>query len=761
MSSRGRVALAVAVVVTALAGIAAQAYASHSVTSWLSTGTLGGNGAFEANVDGFSDDGSRAFFTTDEALVAGDTDASIDIYERAGTTTTLVSTGPAGGNGAFNADFFDASKDGTRVVFETGESLVSGDTDSFRDVYERVGGTTTLISTGPTGGNGAQDAFFAAISQDGLHVFFYTYEALVGSDTDSGRRDVYERFNGITTMISTGPLGGSGLFEANYAGSTPEGSTLWFTTQEQLTSSDTDSSTDVYERTAGVTKHISEGGNGAFPAFFEGASLTGNRVFYSTNEPILGSDTDTVRDVYERKDGTTTTHISVGPNGGNGAYQVFFGGASLDGTRVFFDTREALVSGDTDGACADTSEPPLYILQCLDTYERTNGVTTWISTGGNGSHNTTFAEISQEGGRVFFQTTESLSGLDTDSGAGDLYERFAGATNLVSQGPAGGTGPHAATFVGASADGTRVFFQTYEKLVGADTDNTWLDIYERNAGATTLISTGPATTNADALAVWRGASLDGTRVFFHTTETLVSGDTDGQVDVYSREAPIAGYPRPKGATPSTIPLVPAFTECTSPNRIHGPGLASPSCNPPVQTSPMLTVGTPDFNGFSSNSLARIKYRSVIGLPGPPDDSDIDFIIGITDIRCNVTNAACPGGPGADFTGSIVVKATVRLTDKLNGSPAVDAATVEDFELAVPVSCVATASTTIGGACNLTTRINTLIPGAVLDTKRSIYALDSVAALDPGPNGTGFGAGCPMSCGDGDEGTFLRPGVFIP
>jgi len=34
-------------------------------------------------------------------------------------------------------------------------------------------------------------------------------------------------------------------------------------------------------------------------------------------------------------------------------------------------------------------------------------------------------------------------------------------------------------------------------------------------------------------------------------------------------------------------------------------------------------------------------------------------------------------------------------------------------------------------------------------------------LDPGPNGTGFGAGCPATCGDGDETPFLRAGVFVP
>ena len=58
----------------------------------------------------------------------------------------------------------------------------------------------------------------------------------------------------------------------------------------------------------------------------------------------------------------------------------------------------------------------------------------------------------------------------------------------------------------------------------------------------------------------------------------------------------AGYPRPKGATPFRVPLVPAYAQCTGGNRQHGPPLAFSSCNPPQQTSSQLTVGTPDANG---------------------------------------------------------------------------------------------------------------------------------------------------------------------
>ena len=60
--------------------------------------------------------------------------------------------------------------------------------------------------------------------------------------------------------------------------------------------------------------------------------------------------------------------------------------------------------------------------------------------------------------------------------------------------------------------------------------------------------------------------------------------------------PPPGYPRPEGASPLRVSLVPAYQECTAPDRTHGPPLAFPSCASPQQESSELTVGTPDANG---------------------------------------------------------------------------------------------------------------------------------------------------------------------
>jgi hypothetical protein len=69
------------------------------------------------------------------------------------TAFEQVSLGAIGGNAGLPTQFMGASTDGTRVFLRTEEPLASTDTDSEFDLYERAGGVTTQISTGPTGGN--------------------------------------------------------------------------------------------------------------------------------------------------------------------------------------------------------------------------------------------------------------------------------------------------------------------------------------------------------------------------------------------------------------------------------------------------------------------------------------------------------------------------------------------------------------------------------------------------------------------------------
>jgi hypothetical protein len=739
-----------------VAALSADAGANHSAKDHISIGPSGGNGVAEAFFDATSADGSRAFFDTDEQLVSGDTDAMFDLYERRGGTTTRLSTGTTGGNGAFDVFFAAASADGSRAFFETDEPLTAADTDAAFDVYERAGGATTLISTGSPGGNGANDVLFHAISRDGSRVFFETDEKLLAADTDL-QTDIYERAGGTTTLISTGPTGGNGPFFVAFGGVSADGTRVFFETDEKLVAGDTDTFYDVYQRAGGTTTHISTGpagGNGNLDSGYRDISADGSQVFFQTQEQLVTADTDAQSDVYGRSGGTTTL-LSTGPAGGNGAHPAAFEGDSADGSRVFFSTSEALIAGDTDTR--------------RDIYRRAGGTTELVSTGpagGNGAFDADFMGASLDGSNAYVRTEESLVATDTDTGCAagqgpqcrDVYEYAGGITSLVSTGPAGGNGAFDASFAVVSLDGRRVFFDTREPITAGDTD-TSIDVYERFGGATTLLSTGPTGGNGAfaAFLFSNGLSDDGTRAFFDTRESLMTSDTDTSFDIYV--ADVAGYPRPKGASPARISLVPAHSTCMAPNRTHGPPLVYGSCSSPVATSNQATVGSPDALGGPANFVGFVRYAVVVGDPGVPEDSDVAISSSLSDVRCRPAGASCgsanAAGP-ADYTGEVRATVGLRMTDRWNAvapGGGSDAGTGQSVSLSRSFPCVPTASTSTGSSCTLSTTANAIVPGLVLDTKRAIWQMDQVQVYDGGPDGDADNTA-------GDT-LFAVQGIFVP
>jgi hypothetical protein len=204
----------------------------------------------------------------------------------------------------------------------------------------------------------------------------------------------------------------------------------------------------------------------------------------------------------------------------------------------------------------------------------------------------------------------------------------------------------------------------------------------------------------------------------------------------------AAHPRPKSASPMRLSMVPAFNQCAAAaaNRTHGPPLGFPSCNPPTQTSTAVTVGEPTANGAAANSIGFIKISVLVGTPGPPDDSDVNLIGNSTDIRCKAGTAACGSAnaaDGADYTGELEGNAQIRITDHFNAvapGGGTDAATVIDIPFPVTSPCAATASTSIGSTCAISTSANAVVPGSVKDTKRAVVEIQQVQVSDGGPDG---------------------------
>lgn len=81
---------------------------------------------------GVSEDGSRVFFDTSEALVPQDVNGHRDVYEWEGGQLFLISTGTSPEDSVFG----DNTPSGNDVIFSTAQGLAPGDTDEAYDVYD-------------------------------------------------------------------------------------------------------------------------------------------------------------------------------------------------------------------------------------------------------------------------------------------------------------------------------------------------------------------------------------------------------------------------------------------------------------------------------------------------------------------------------------------------------------------------------------------------------------------------------------------------
>jgi hypothetical protein len=213
----------------------------------------------------------------------------------------------------------------------------------------------------------------------------------------------------------------------------------------------------------------------------------------------------------------------------------------------------------------------------------------------------------------------------------------------------------------------------------------------------------------------------------------------------------ATHPRPRGATPLRLPLLPSYNECKAPNRTHGTPLSSPSCAPPSRTSFYLTVGTPDVNGAGARSIGSLDVTALTG--------DVRFTLRVTDIRClpavsvTVCNSA-NSADGPDYSGNMQLNATNRLTDHLNGPNLNEAATLWDIPYPMDVNCANTASTAIGGECTTDTTANAVVPGVFQAGERAVWEFEQFMLADAGADGD-------IHRGEGAVTTFMRQGLFVP
>ena len=161
-------------------------------------------------------------------------------------------------------------------------------------------------------------------------------------------------------------------------------------------------------------------------------------------DPVGDRDTD--RDVYrwDAQDEWTCVSCQLpgAPSGGNASDNIYSSGRTIslthlrlqsyeptvtgsDDGRIFFDTPDALVPGDTNG---ETDCPPVVypagVYACQDVYEWDDGAVNLISSG-VGSDPAYLLGTTSSGEDVFFFTRQRLVGWDLDTGV-DIYDARVG-----------------------------------------------------------------------------------------------------------------------------------------------------------------------------------------------------------------------------------------------------------------------------------------------------------------------------------------------
>lgn len=155
-----------------------------------------------------------AFTSAATNLVAGDTNASLDVFirDRLANTTRRVSVATGGAQANGSSSNPQISADGQFVVYTSdATNLVPGDTNGVQDafIWSRATGTTTRVSVSSTGVQADKTTWDAHVSGHGNFVAFTSSATnLVAHDTNAAMDAfLWSRNSGAVRRIDLSPRG--------------------------------------------------------------------------------------------------------------------------------------------------------------------------------------------------------------------------------------------------------------------------------------------------------------------------------------------------------------------------------------------------------------------------------------------------------------------------------------------------------------------------------------------------------------------------
>jgi len=458
---------------------------------------------------------------------------------RAGIVSRM-SVSSAGGQVVGRSGKPGLSADGRWVAFiSDAPNLVPGDGDDLIDVFvrDRLTGTTTLVSKSSAGvkGNGDSGYFFnngavPAVSATGRYVAFVSSATNLVPDLGLGGGGVF---------VHDRDADGDGVFDE------PGGVT---TVRVSVSSAGVPND--------GWSSGPAISASGRFVSFFSSAT---NLVPNDTNGVIdvFVHDRDTDGDgVFDEPGAMRTTRVSVGPGGVEGNLDSFDGDSpslSDDGRIVAFTSYASnLVPLDTNGA------------RDVFTHDLVTGRTERVNVSSFGqqtqyldSYN---SALSADGRFVAFLTADhqlaDASGYEPGYYDILVHDRVTGSTTTWTQTTPVGLRLGGSLFAPRlSADGRLIAFTVRFGNFYDDPGEAFVYVHDRIADTTTAFSIGNGDDFQHAEDREFALSTDGRAVAFESVdETFIAGDTNGTIDVFVHDCPLAVPGQTASCEP--IPLSP-------------------------------------------------------------------------------------------------------------------------------------------------------------------------------------------------------------
>lgn len=413
---------------------------------WVSRGSGPSPSFADAAYAGHSADWRHVLFATPQQLdpAAAGLLAGPALYDRSGGTTTIVSvrddgtavTSTCGANVGGLGDTSPGagawrtavSADGSRIAFTSPDPFTAAFgfdpscAEPFR-LYLRDGDRTRDVSTSQRAvpdPSGPLAARFQAASADGSRVWFTSNEALTDDALPLGGEDApflyrYDAGSGRLTLVTPNEPDASGPGVAGVLAAAPDGSRVWFIAQGTLYVADDRGATPI-GRAGSITDASAVLGG------FEGGrqvrvSADGRRIVFALRGDLTAFATDGEQEVYLHDVDAGLRCVSCNGDGhvplGDATLRPDIVGSSLqprnllDDGSVLFETVDTLTASDDNSAA--------------DVYRWHDGTVELLTDGREqfGSH---FVDATSDGRDIFFSTTASLVGWDTDNGGVDVYD---------------------------------------------------------------------------------------------------------------------------------------------------------------------------------------------------------------------------------------------------------------------------------------------------------------------------------------------------